>query len=86
MTDDRLERIRLLCLLVFFLFQNVFFTFAKTIDLKHENLKFMDTSDTLFLFRLIVKIESEFTYQKLFLLHHNIVKQESPYSKSGKPN
>lgn len=63
-----------------------FFTFAKTIDLKHENLKFMDTSDTLFLFRLIVKIESEFTYQKLFLLHHNIVKQESPYSKSGKPN
>ena len=46
----------------------------------------MDTSDTLFLFRLIVNIESEFTYQKLFLLHHNIVKQESPYSKSGKPN
>ena len=75
-----------LCLLVFFLFQNVFLTFAKTIDLKHENLKFMDNSGTLFLFRLIVKIESEVTYQKLFLLHLNIVKQESPYSKSGKPN
>ena len=46
----------------------------------------MDNSGTLFLFRLIVKIESEVTYQKLFLLHLNIVKQESPYSKSGKPN
>ena len=46
----------------------------------------MDTSDTLFLFRLIAKIESEVTYQKLFFLHYNIVKKESPYSKSGKPN
>ena len=73
----------------FFSFAKRFFSFAKTVCPKHEDLRVMNTNvvnlTRLFLFRLVVKIQSKVTYRRLYLLHHNIVKQWSPYSKSGKP-
>ena len=90
-TYDRLKRIRLGLFVIvtgFFHLQNVFFSYAKTLYPKHEDLSVMNTSvvnlTRIFLFRLIVKFKSEVTYGRFYLFYHN-VKPESPYSKSGKP-
>ena len=82
MTDDRLERIPLEIFVLitgFFSFAKRFFSYAKSVDPKHEDLRVMNTSvvnlTQFFLFRLIVKFESEVTYGRFYFFHHDIVNQ-----------